>query len=472
MFKFTAIDLFCGCGGMTEGLKQAGFDVVAGIELDKYAAETYKLNHGNITKVFQQNIADVDMNEILKLLHGRELSLLAACPPCQGFSSLRRKNKQDPVKDPRNKLIYEFFRFVVGLQPVTFILENVPALQNYIDFKNVYRELENLGYLMTVKIVDVAKFSVPQRRKRLIMIGSLFNVIALPEGSKQILTVRDAIGDLETTDKTTDFLHKIYPRHTAKIQAMIHLIPRDGGSREDLSDEYTLECHKKDGIGFHDIYGRLKWNKVSSTITGGCLNPSKGRFLHPDEDRCISAREASLLQTFPKDYKFPININKGKLALMIGNAVPPKFSYEIALGVRTHLYNIYKVFDQGNRNHVRNMENMFMIIVKEILCSLGYRNYRFSTSQLNSSPNIVFPVRKKAIFINWCFLNGHKECQYANPIINNEKYEKIILNNKKRNQMKYDELNNKHWKYLILWQCEVKKDNDELKLKLKNFMEM
>jgi len=107
---------------------------------------------------------------------------------------------------------------------------------------------------------------------------------------------------------------------------MIEAIPLDGGSRKDVP-EYTLECHKKKGVGFNDVYGRLRWDDQSVTITGGCLNPSKGRFLHPSEHRTISAREASLLQSFPKRYKFPSTISKTSLSLLIGNALPPKFSF-------------------------------------------------------------------------------------------------------------------------------------------------
>lgn len=118
---------------------------------------------------------------------------------------------------------------------------------------------------------------------------------------------------------------------------MIKLVPKNGGGRKDLPDEYILECHKKEGVGFNDVYGRLRWDDFSTTITGGCLNPSKGRFLHPEHNRCISAREAALLQSFPNDYKFPTNIPKQSLALLIGNALPPKFSYIQSNNIKSHL---------------------------------------------------------------------------------------------------------------------------------------
>jgi DNA (cytosine-5)-methyltransferase 1 len=108
------------------------------------------------------------------------------------------------------------------------------------------------------------------------------------------------------------------------IEKLIKAIPKDGGSRTDLGEEWQLECHKKSD-GFKDVYGRMAWDSLSPTITGGCVNPSKGRFLHPTENRAITLREAALLQTFPKNYRFPLSRGKFPAALLIGNALPPEF---------------------------------------------------------------------------------------------------------------------------------------------------
>jgi len=115
------------------------------------------------------------------------------------------------------------------------------------------------------------------------------------------------------------------------------MTPQNGGSRKDLPKKYLLKCHQGENIGFNDVYGRLRWDDYSSTITGGCLNPSKGRFLHPEQNRCISAREAALLQSFPADYKFPTDIPKRNLALLIGNALPPVFSYIQSENIKQHI---------------------------------------------------------------------------------------------------------------------------------------
>ncbi|GAI81667.1 unnamed protein product, partial [marine sediment metagenome] len=123
----------------------------------------------------------------------------------------------------------------------------------------------------------------------------------------------------------------------SEVQERINLTPKDGGSRKDLPEKYELKCHKGKNIGFNDVYGRLRWNDYSTTITGGCLNPSKGRFLHPEQNRNISAREASLLQSFPPDYVFPTDVPNLNISLMIGNALPPKFSYYQSLNIKNHL---------------------------------------------------------------------------------------------------------------------------------------
>ncbi len=335
--NFKAIDLFSGCGGLTEGMKKAGFKVIAAVEIDQCAAETYKNNHKNVN-LFKQDVRTLDP-AIIKTILGKEpLHLLAGCPPCQGFSSIRRLNKNEPVDDTRNNLIWEYYRFVEALMPLTLMMENVPSLADYKPFQNMVEKLKRLGY-SNIKYDKIwtHEYGVPQRRRRLVLVASRIGEIDIPQGNKKFKTVRDCIGNIESVESTTDLLHKIYPIHTPKVYEKISKIPLDGGSRKDLPAEYQLKCHMKENVGFNDVYGRLKWDSFSSTITGGCLNPSKGRFLHPQENRCITAREAALLQTFPKKYKFPTNINKSAIALMIGNALPPEFSRVQCNNIYNHL---------------------------------------------------------------------------------------------------------------------------------------
>jgi DNA (cytosine-5)-methyltransferase 1 len=322
--QYVAIDLFAGCGGLSVGLREAGFTVAASVEVNAHAATCYSMNHPD-TMMIQKNIRSVTSCDIRKILGQRRLHLLAGCPPCQGFSSVRRLNKKT-VRDSRNSLILDYLRLVKKIKPLTIMMENVTALKHYYLFKFMTDALEKLGYQIDCAVVNVADYGVPQRRKRLIIVGSLLGEIHIAPPTKKHKTVRDAIGKLPSIQRTRDPLHKIVADHSERVKKIIKLIPHNGGSRSDLPVEYGLKCHEKDNVGFKDIYGRLCWDDVSSTITGGCLNPSKGRFLHPEKNRVITPREAALLQTFPANYRFPLDIPKGELASLIGNALPPEFS--------------------------------------------------------------------------------------------------------------------------------------------------
>ncbi|MCY1272887.1 putative BsuMI modification methylase subunit YdiO [compost metagenome] len=325
MANFTAIDLFSGCGGLSVGLKLAGFRVVAAVEVARKAQETYRLNHPDV-KLFSEDIRKIDPLGLIDAVGVKpgELDLLAGCPPCQGFSRLRTKNRAVSVEDPRNNLIFDFLRFISVIKPKCVMLENVPSLAGDARFSEVCEELKSLGYGYTTQVLDASDFEVPQRRRRLILLASRVHAPVLAGKSDRKVTVRDAFSELRDEYAGQDELHLIPERRTPQIRELISLIPKDGGSRRDLPDNYKLECHKRSD-GFNDVYGRMAWDKVSPTITSGCHNPSKGRFLHPELDRTITLREAALLQGFPVDYKFDVAHGKEDIALMIGNALPPPF---------------------------------------------------------------------------------------------------------------------------------------------------
>lgn len=334
--KYNSIDLFAGCGGLTEGMRMAGFQTKVAVELEADPARTFRLNHPEASLI-EQDIRTIDISEVKQVLGESPLHLLAGCPPCQGFSSVRKLNKKASVRDPRNQLVLEYFRFVEELKPLTIMMENVPGLADYYLFKKIVKQLKSMGYWIDVQVVNVKNYGVPQSRKRLVMVGSRLGEITVAEGLEKEATVRDAISHLPTPAKTLDPIHKIVANHSDAIKLRISLTPKDGGSRKDLPPEYTLDCHKSEKIGFNDVYGRLRWDAISTTITGGCLNPSKGRFLHPEQDRAITPREAALLQSFPENYVFPEGMRKQSLALMIGNALPPAFSHAQSANIASHL---------------------------------------------------------------------------------------------------------------------------------------
>jgi len=343
MSKFSAIDLFSGCGGLSEGLRRAGFEVVAAIDNDADSVATYRLNHPG-TVVLEEDIREIATNDVKSLLRSSPLHLLAGCPPCQGFSSVRRLNRKRSARDKRNGLVLEYLRFVRDLRPLTIMMENVPGLVNYGLFRRVVRELRKMGYDPKYKVLNIQEYGVPQRRKRLVLVGSLLGELEIAKPTGKRVTVRDMIGDLGAVLKTRDPVHRIVASHTPTVMKRIRATPKNGGSRKDIP-QFELDCHKKKKIGFRDIYGRLRWDDYSSTITGGCLNPSKGRFLHPTKNRAITAREAALLQTFPKRYRFPKDISKTSIALLIGNALPPKFSYVQSSNIMSHLMQSHGKYD-------------------------------------------------------------------------------------------------------------------------------
>lgn len=327
MRKLTAIDLFCGAGGLTQGLKQAGFNVLGAVEVNSTFAESYMLNHPT-TCLYTDDITNLkvsDMREKL-LLEVGELDLLAGCPPCQGYSTIGTRNRGEK-NDPRNALVYQIVRFAKALNPKTIMMENVPVLASDGRMTSVLELLKDIGYHTDVKVLNMIHYDVPQTRKRMIMLASRLDNIEVENktvDANEYKTVRKAIGVLESTEESNDPLHNYVVRRSTHITEMISLVPKDGGSRTDLPDEYQLECHKKT-TGFKDVYGRMSWDYPSPTITGGCISPSKGRFLHPEKNRAITLREASLLQTFPRNYKFSLSSGREGVATMIGNALPPAF---------------------------------------------------------------------------------------------------------------------------------------------------
>lgn len=315
-----AMDLFAGCGGLSEGLEQAGFRILASVEIRPEARLTYSLNHEG-TRIYE-DVRKIDPHELLTYfqLKPEDLDLLAACPPCQGFSSIRTKNKQTAT-DERNELIFEVARIVEILRPKCVLIENVPRLLTDYRLTEFKSHLANWGYEFSEGILDAQDFSVPQRRKRMILIASLYGKLELPKPHRKKLVVRDFLKGLPDPEGHHRIpLHRLKQKLSDLVLKRISCIQHN---RSELPDELALKCHKKYPKGFRDVYGRMDWDKVAPTITRASHNPSKGRFVHPSENRGLTLYEAKLLQGFPRSYKFPVSLGIGKIASMIGEAFPP-----------------------------------------------------------------------------------------------------------------------------------------------------
>ncbi|NWA62881.1 DNA cytosine methyltransferase [Pantoea sp. B9002] len=337
---FVAVDLFSGGGGLTLGLKNAGFIVSAAVELDSIASETYHANNPN-TVLFSKDIRHVSSEELLATSPTGKIDMIAACPPCQSFSSLTAKYKR---KDNRDELINEFARLVREIRPSVIMMENVPGLikKGSKLFNPVIKEFKKIGYDIDYKVLEVADYGVPQRRKRLVVLGSLNSSVKIPnkthseskddKNTLPWITVREALSGLPepillSQSKMVggpqyfnwNIIRDISPINKERLA---HL--KEGADRTEIPPYLRPKCHI-DNVGFTNVYGRMAWDKPSPTITGGCTTPSKGRFGHPEDIRTISVREAARLQTFPDDFKIKTDF-VDRACLIIGNALPPLFA--------------------------------------------------------------------------------------------------------------------------------------------------
>ncbi len=328
MSRLSAIDVFAGAGGATAGLVLAGCDVRLAIESDEDAVATYRANFPSVP-VVAKRIEEYTPSGILREagVQRGELAILAACPPCQGFSSLGKGDRDDE----RNDYVKTVGELVDCLRPKAVLLENVPGVIGDGRYAELKALLSALGYGLGEWILDAADFCVPQRRKRLVM----FAPRGLPDSAirdprlayacaawgSHPHTVRDVlrlVGPLNPQDRLHDG-RKLPPNILARVRA----IPRDGGSRRDLPPNLQLECHKRlKASGAGSVYGRMAWDQPAPTITTRCTTPACGRFLHPEEDRPITLREAAAFQTFSLGYRWRGGVQS--IARQIGNAVPAR----------------------------------------------------------------------------------------------------------------------------------------------------
>ncbi|MDH5782077.1 MAG: DNA cytosine methyltransferase [Candidatus Bathyarchaeota archaeon] len=352
----TLIDLFSGCGGASVGFKEAGFKIVAAVDIDRSACESYAMNVG--VQPIEGDLRNVTGEQILKQtgLERGEVDVVVGCPPCQGFSSLRRTRKGDS-RDHRDDLLMMFARRIAEIFPRMVIFENVPGImqgRGKAFLRKFIKKLERHGYFPIGKLLDAANFGVPQHRKRLIIIftreeaitGDLLPILpwethadphlARDESLLPWVTVRDSIADLPPLKSGEK--HPTIPLHEAADHGenalrIIKNIPKNGGSRKSLPSHLWLPCHKKmRGRGAESVYGRMVWLKPSATITSRCTVPACGRFIHPDQDRGITPREAARLQSFDDNCKF--DGSKESITWQIGNAMPPTLA--TAIGTAVH----------------------------------------------------------------------------------------------------------------------------------------
>uniref|UniRef100_Q3AQ44 Cytosine-specific methyltransferase n=1 Tax=Chlorobium chlorochromatii (strain CaD3) TaxID=340177 RepID=Q3AQ44_CHLCH len=351
--NISAIDLFCGIGGLTYGLKKSGIQVKAGIDIDESCRYSFEENCG--TKFINKDIQKLQKEELNSIYGNAEIKILVGCAPCQPFSSYTYK--KDKNKDKKWQLLYDFSRLIKETKPAIISMENVPTLLNFKKapvFYDFIQELTANSYKVWFNIVYSPDYGIPQKRRRLVLLASkLGDIELLPptHNPDNYITVKDAIGNLEAIKSgetsQNDFIHKAAQLSEINLSRIKQSIP--GGSwKKDWDDELKLVCHTKEkGKTYVSVYGRMMWNEPSPTMTTFCTGIGNGRFGHPEQNRAISLREAAILQSFPADYKFAENeatLKFGKTSKHIGNAVPPKLGEIIGKSILQHLekYNYGK----------------------------------------------------------------------------------------------------------------------------------
>lgn len=330
--RLQAVDLFCGAGGFSLAAFDAGFEVVFAVENDHHAVLTYvenfNKNRGWRTKLYSKSINDLGARELAeKHFNIAECDIVLGGPPCQGFSTHRIKDAG--IDDPRNQLVHSYFNFVEALGPRAFLMENVPGIlwPRHKDFLDEFSSnATDAGYrLFPPAVLDARDFGVPQRRKRVFILGVRNGVSTVdltwpprPTHSNSNGSLSPWVNCREVFSPAPDYdPNDVHMIHGLELVNAFKNTPPNGGSRKDSGR--TLPCHRNHD-GHKDVYGRIDPGQPGPTMTTACINPSKGRFVHPTEHHGITVRQAARMQTFPEDFVF----SGGLIAAgrQIGNAVP------------------------------------------------------------------------------------------------------------------------------------------------------
>lgn len=337
MADLKAVDFFCGGGGMTCGLRQAGINVIAGVDFDKDCKETYEINNPGSSFVLA-DITKLPSNHFTKkfgLKKNDDNLIFIGCSPCQYYSIINTsKEKSQKSKN----LLRDFRRFIRYYNPGYVLVENVPGIETRKDsvLPEFLSFLEKRKYTVKFQTINMHHYGVPQNRRRFSLIASRVNEnidLPTPDKEENLLMLRDVLGrengfiSISAGHKDeTNFMHTCAGLDKKNIERLLKT-PHDGGTRLSWKDdpELQLPCYVGNDNSFVDVYGRMFWDKPASTITTKFYSISNGRFAHPNENRAISIREGAVIQTFPRDYIFKTQ-SMGVAAKLIGNAVPPEYA--------------------------------------------------------------------------------------------------------------------------------------------------
>ncbi|MGM8849928.1 DNA cytosine methyltransferase [Salinicola halophyticus] len=336
-----AVDLFCGAGGLTAGLREAGIRVRAGYDIEGACRHAYEFNNG--ATFVEKDVGGVEKNELDGWYTDGSVRLLAGCAPCQPFSTYNQG--RDTTKDDKWPLLGAFARLIKESQPELVTMENVPDVTKHAIYHEFVATLKSEGYFVSAGRVACADYGLPQQRRRHVLLASKLGPISIipPTHVGQPKTVWDTISHLPAIESgechPDDPLHKASKLNDRNMRRMRASKP--GGTWKDWPADLVTDCHNRSsGSTYIGVYGRMEWKKPGPTMTTLCYGYGNGRFGHPKQDRAISLREAALLQGFPENYEFApqsAGINFRNVGRMIGNAVPVRLGEVIGLSFQAHL---------------------------------------------------------------------------------------------------------------------------------------
>ncbi len=340
--RIQGTDLFCGVGGLTHGMRLEGIDISHGIDTDPWCHYPFEAN--NDSTFILEDIRNLNGKDLSNLFSKNNTKLLAGCAPCQPFSNYVKANVKE--KDSKWSLLSEFSRLIKETRPELVTMENVVRLKRHDIYSDFINELKSMGYWITEREAYFPDYGVPQIRTRLILLASLLGPILLEPPKydpEEYRTVKDAISHLPKIEagetSKYDTLHRssqMSEKNFKRIRAS-----KPGGTWRDWNKNLVTKCHTKEkGKSYHNVYGRMEWDKPSPTITTRCTGFGNGRFGHPEQDRALSLREAALLQTFPEYYSFDKdekNLKMTPIARLIGNALPVDIGKVLARSFKAHL---------------------------------------------------------------------------------------------------------------------------------------
>lgn len=339
MNDISCVELFCGVGGLTWGLKSASIDVRFGLDVDTNSGSVYERNTG--IEFVASDVRELSASDLRRMFEPGKLRLLAGCAPCQPFSTYGRTRKREHNDW---QLLKSFGRLVDSIRPELITMENVPGLAGHSVFTEFIDLLVRAGYSVSHGVLSCELYGVPQRRRRLVLNASLLGMIHLPEPATiESRTVESAIRHFPPI--VAGEAHPDDPLHAAAGLSPLNLErirnSKPGGSWRDWPPHLIAECHRtKTGQTYPSVYGRMRWDAPSPTITTQCYGYGSGRFGHPEQDRAISLREAAVLQSFPDDWDFiPLGrpVEFTPIGKAIGNAVPPKLGEAIGRALIDHV---------------------------------------------------------------------------------------------------------------------------------------